>query len=189
MDDKLIANKILKGDATAFKELVDSYQVKVVNTCYGFLHNYEDAQDLAQEVFIEIHRSIKKFRNESKLSTWIYRISVNKSLNFIRDNKKRKWFQSLDILFDSDFRTNNQNVDYKSPQKILESNEKSEIINKAINSLPEKQKTAFVLHRFEDLSYKEISEVMKTSLSSVESILFRAKKNLQKKLVNIYKKK
>ena len=89
MEDLQIIQDIENNHIQAFKHLVNKYQQMVVNTCYGFVHNREDAEDIAQEVFIEVHRSLHKFRKESKLSTWLYRISANKSLNFIRENKKK----------------------------------------------------------------------------------------------------
>ena len=187
MEDHQLVEDILNNQDEAFKQLVMRFQTLVINTCYGFLHNYDDAQDVAQEVFIEVHRSISKFRKESKLSTWLYRISVNKSLNYIRDNKKRSWLQSLDIIFESDKNVLNSNQLSESPQELLEQNERTEIIKLAMSKLPENQRVAFVLLKYENLSYQEISEVMKTSLSSVESLLFRAKKNLQKKLIKYYK--
>jgi len=191
MEDIQIIENILNGGSTGFKTLVDKYQLLVVNTCYGFVHNREDAEDIAQEVFIEVHRSINKFRKESKISTWLYRISVNKSLNFIRDNKKNTWFQSLDILFGSEKSLGKviELSDSKSniPDRIIENKETANYINEAIDSLPKNQKVAFTLHKYEDLSYKEIADVMELSLSSVESLLFRAKKNLQEKLIKQYK--
>lgn len=191
MQDLEIIEHILKNRSSGFKTLVDKYQLMVVNTCYGFVHNKEDAEDIAQEVFIEVHRSIHKFRKESKLSTWLYRISINKSLNYIRDNKKNSWFQSLDILFDSENKARKvvelSNTGNDTPDKIIENKETAAFIYNAISTLPKNQKVAFTLHKYEDLSYKEIAEVMKLSLSSVESLLFRAKKNLQIKLIKHYK--
>lgn len=191
MQDLEIIEHILKNRSSGFKTLVDKYQLMVVNTCYGFVHNKEDAEDIAQEVFIEVHRSIHKFRKESKLSTWLYRISINKSLNYIRDNKKNSWFQSLDILFDSENKARKvvelRNTGNDTPDKIIENKETAAFIYDAISTLPKNQKVAFTLHKYEDLSYKEIAEVMELSLSSVESLLFRAKKNLQIKLIKHYK--
>jgi len=187
VEEQILVDGIINNKADAFQNLVEKYQTMVINTCYGFLHNHQDAQDVAQEVFIEVYRSIDKFRKESKLSTWLYRISTNKSLNYIRDNKKRSWFQSLDSLFESDKVTNNTRYSNESPQDVLENVEKSEIIKKAIDGLAKNQRIAFILYKYENLSYKEIALIMKTSLSSVESLLFRAKKNLQKQLVNYYK--
>ena len=191
MEDIEIINHILGNREIGFKTLVVKYQLMVVNTCYGFVHNREDAEDIAQEVFIEVHKSIHKFRKEAKISTWLYRISVNKSLNFIRDNKKNTWFQSLDILFNSEKKTGKvielSNPVNDTPDKIIENKETADFIYEAISTLPENQKVAFTLHKYEDLSYKEIAEVMELSLSSVESVLFRAKKNLQTKLIKQYK--
>ena len=189
MDDNKLVEKIISDQSQdAFKELVVKYQNMVINTCYGFVHNYDDAQDIAQEVFVEVHRSIKKFRQESKFSTWLYRISANKSINYIRDHKKNKWLFNLDLLFEKDDENPERIGLEESPQEILEKDEKSDILYNAIDSLPENQKMAFTLYKYDDLSYKEIGEVMDLSLSSVESLMFRAKKNLQKKLISIYKK-
>ena len=84
MTDKDLVEKIQTGDHDSFKVMIENHQRLIFNTCKGFLHNEEDAQDVAQDVFIEAYRSIKKFRGDSKISTWLYRIAVNKSLNFIR---------------------------------------------------------------------------------------------------------
>lgn len=191
MEDKELINKIRTDKKSGFKILVEKYQALVINTCYGFVHNRQDAEDVAQDVFIEVYRSIDKFRGESKLSTWLYRISVNKSLNHIRDNKKNSWFQSLDLLFEQEQNRTSvkepQDSQNNMPDKISENTETGKYIYQAINSLPQNQKIAFTLSKYEDLSYKEIAGVMEISLSSVESLIFRAKKNLQKKLINFYK--
>jgi len=189
MEETYLLEQIKLKNKDAFKEMVLKYQTLVINICYGFVHNQDDAQDIAQEVFIELYKSIEKFRQESKLSTWIYRISVNKSLNFIRDNKKNSWLHSLDLLFEKDIASNEGFHDSDNPETLMEEDEKSSILYKTIDELPENQKISFVLNKFENLSYKEISEVMKISLSSVESLIFRAKKNLQAKLIGYYKKK
>jgi RNA polymerase sigma-70 factor (ECF subfamily) len=191
MSEAEIIQKLIQGDETAFKQLVDKYTQLVVNTCYGLLHNSEDAEDIAQEVFIEVYRSVHKFRADSKISTWLYRIAVNRSLNFIRDNKKNKWFQS----FQDSVKEKNSNIpkliahDSENPDFNLEKIQRANMLYEAINKLPENQKIAFTLNKYEDLSYKEISEVMEISVSSVESLIHRAKKNLQKKLFTCYKKK
>jgi RNA polymerase sigma-70 factor (ECF subfamily) len=188
MEDNVLVNLIKENNQAAFKELVNKYQTLVINTCNGFVHNYEDAQDIAQDVFIEVHRSINKFRLESKISTWLYRISVNKSINYIRDNKKNKWSLSLDFLFEKDVDKGNDSNLEESPQEMIEKEEKVKMLYNAIDSLPENQKIAFTLFKYDDLSYKEIAEVMNLSLSSIESLIFRAKSNLQKKLISLYKK-
>lgn len=191
MSDTEIINKLRQGNEAAFRKLVDTYQKLVVNTCYGMLHNREDAEDIAQDVFVEVYRNVDRFRADAKLSTWLYRIAVNRSLNHIRDNKKHKWFQS----FENEVEAKNRQImqvetsHTDQPEYELENKQRALILHEAINSLPENQKVAFTLSKYEELSYQEISEVMDMSVSSVESLLFRAKKNLQKKLHKCYVKK
>ena len=191
MNETEIIEKLQQGNEQAFKELVGNYQKLVVNTCFGMVHDKHDAEDIAQEVFIEVFRSIHKFRADAKLSTWLYRIAVNRSLNFIRDNKKRKWFQS----FEDSVETKNrelQNIaatNSDQPEFQLENKQRAILLHEAIDSLPQNQKVAFTLSKYEELSYQEISDVMDLSVSSIESLLHRAKKNLQKKLYKCYEKK
>ncbi len=184
MRNQILIERLIKGDENAFKDLINENQDLVINTCFGFLHNYQDAQDVAQDVFIEVYKSIGKFRKEAKISTWLYRISVNKCLNFIRDNKKREWLTSIDTLFDEQTIINKNN---DSPQEVLERGEKMKVLNAAIDKLRKNQRTAFILSKYEDLSYKEIADVLNVSVSSVESLLFRAKKKLQTLLIKYYK--
>lgn len=188
MTETEIIQKLQQGNEQAFKQLVGLYQKRVVNTCFGLVHNTEDAEDIAQEVFIEVFRSIQNFRADAKLSTWLYRIAVNRSLNFIRDNKRRKWFQSFDdVVMEKNILLNH--LASESAGTEIENLQRANILHVAISSLPENQKTAFTLNKYEELSYKEIAEVMEMSISSVESLIHRTKLNLQKKLYNCYKKK
>ena len=190
MSDTEIIDQLKQGNEAAFRKLVDHYQKLVVNTCFGMVHNREDAEDIAQDVFVEVYRSVEHFRADAKLSTWLYRIAVNRSLNHIRDNKKHKWFQSFENEVEAKNRQLMQVESSKTdqPEFELENKQRAVILHEAINSLPENQKVAFTLSKYEELSYQEISEVMDMSVSSVESLLFRAKKNLQKKLHKCYKK-
>ena len=191
MSEAEIIQKLQQGNEQAFKKMVESYQKMVVNTCFGLVHNIEDAEDVAQEVFIEVFRSVHKFRADSKLSTWLYRIAINRSLNFIRDNKSKRWFQSFEdsVQRKNALHENLANRNSDQPEYELEKKQRATLLHETIDSLPEKQKIAFTLSKYEDLSYQEISKVMDVSVSSVESLLHRAKKNLQKKLYVCYKKK
>jgi len=187
VENRQIIKELQNGSEAAFRELVNNYQKMVVNTCFGFVHNTQDAEDIAQEVFIEVYRSVGKFRSDSRLSTWIYRIAVNKSLNYIRDNKKNRWLQ---VFSGKEKNTNMPEAEKSSdPAGGIEDMQRADLLYKVIDKLPDKQKTAFTLNKYEDLSYKEISEIMELSLSSVESLIHRAKVNLQKKLYTCYKKK
>lgn len=191
MNDQEVLNLLLAGDPNAIRSLVDQFQPLVLRTARGFVRNTEDARDIAQEVFIDILTNLHRFRGQSGLSTWIYRITVNRSLNYLRGKKRR--MASFSHQSDSDgskhgFVPEYSDPNAKNPAEVLEQKEKSEILHQAIQSLPDKQQIAFNLAEYDDLSYKEIAEIMQVSISSVESLLFRARKNLQKKLWTIYKK-
>ncbi len=178
------------GDRDAYRLLVEKYHVKVIRTCTGFLHSGADAEDIAQEVFIEVFRSVDRFRGDASLSTWIYRIAVNKSLNFLRSSGRRKLFSFLTGHDDNYLHEiNNEHASQESnPEESMIQSDHARILEQALNSLPAKQRTAFVLNKYEDLSYKEIADVMDVSIGSVESLIFRSKQNLQKKLYNFYNK-
>ncbi len=190
MTEAEIIKKLQQGNEQAFKELVDKYRHLVINTCYGMLHDIDDAEDVAQDVFVEVFRSVQNFRGGSKISTWLYRIAVNRSLNFMRDNKKRKKTQSLaDTEKSKKINPEDLVSGDNDASHDIENEQRADILHRAIGSLPEKQKIAFTLNKYEDLPYKEISEIMDLSIPSIESLLHRAKKNLQKKLYACYKKK
>mgnify|MGYP006287154785 CR=1 FL=1 len=190
MTEQEIIRYLQQGNEAAFKELVEKFKAQVFRTCLGLVHNHDDAEDITQEVFIEVFRSVVKFRSDSKLSTWLYRIAVNRSLNFIRDNKKRRRFKSFeDAVKEKNEELFNLTVNPDTPEQEIENAQRATLLHEAIDALPEAQRTAFTLSKYEDLSYKEIANVMNLSLSSVESLIHRAKKNLQKKLYACYKKK
>ena len=181
--------RLIAKDQLAFKELVKDYGKKVYNTCLSFLKNAEDAEDTAQEVFIEVFRSVKNFEQKSSLSTWIYRIAVTKCLDFQKAAKTKKRFGIVQSLFGiNDHERHDLPKDFNHPGIILEDKEKGKIVFAALDKLSENQRIAFTLHNVDDLSYKEIAEVMDISVSSVESLIFRARKNLQKLLENYYQK-
>ncbi|WP_299123770.1 sigma-70 family RNA polymerase sigma factor [uncultured Winogradskyella sp.] len=173
----------------AYSKLIDDFQQKVFGTCISFVPNKEDAEDIAQEVFVEVFNSINKFKGDSKLSTWIYRITTNKCLEFIRRKNTKKRFAFLQSITGNaiPFDKTNYFTDINHPGILLENKELNATLFKAINSLPESQSVVFILHKIDGKSYQEIAEITKRSLSSVESVMFRAKKNLQNRLGNYYK--
>ncbi|MCW0482168.1 RNA polymerase sigma factor [Gaoshiqia sediminis] len=188
MNDQELVRSVISGNEKAFQVLVEQHQQMVLNTCMGLVHQRNDAEDLAQEVFVEVYRSMAGFRSDSKLSTWIYRIAINKSLNFIRDNKRRKLFRSFETIFGQGQPNLPSESSSDRPDRGLENKQRRERLHAAIDSLPERQRVAFTLNKFEDLPYQKIAEVMGLSLASVESLIHRAKLNLQKKLYKCYKK-
>ena len=171
-----------KADETAFKYLVDNYQGRVFNTAIGIVQNAEDAEDVAQEVFIQVYRSIHNFKGESKLSTWLYRIATTRSLDLLRSRKSKKRFGFIQRMFGESNEPMHEIPDFNHPGVALDRKENAAKLFKAIAQLPENQKTAFTLHKLEDLSYQEISEVMQASVAAVESLMHRAKQNLRKML-------
>ncbi len=187
MTDLELLTKMAEGDVSAGRRFVDNHQVNVYNVCYSFLQNEHNAEDVAQEVFIEAIRNAAKFRGDSKLSTWLYRIAVNRSLNFLRDNRKRRFWIEIDSLIgiggDPDDSKDQGPV---SDDDLLEQQEQKLLIGKAIQALPENQRIAFTLNKLEDLPYAEVAEIMQTTLSSVESLIHRARVGLQKRLKNYY---
>ncbi len=182
-EHELIQN-LREGDEAAFKYLVDNYQDKVYNTALGLLQNDKDAEDVAQEVFIQVFRSIKNFKEESKLSTWLYRITTGKALDLLRSKKSKKRFGLIRRLTGEGDEAAFELPDFHHPGVALEKKENAAKLFRAIRQLPENQKTAFVLHKLENMSYEEISRVLNTSLPAVESLMHRAKLNLQKIIKN-----
>ena len=190
MTDSEIISHILNGNRDSYRLLVERYQSMVFRTCMGFLHNKEDAEDLTQEVFIQAYQSLLSFKGASTFSTWIYRIAVNASLNKVRKSSKSFLLQRLDVLFGSDKSKMHSLIasDTENPENILIESEHREWVQKALNSLPENQRTAIVLSKYDDLSQKEIAEIMNTSEGAVEALIQRAKTNLREKLSSSVKK-
>ena len=189
IEDTDLTRKLIEGDRISFENLVKQFKNKVFNTSLSILQNVEDAEDITQEVFVEVFQSLKNFKGESKLSTWIYRIAVSKSLEFLRwKNRKKRFGFMQSLLYNNLTETILEIPNFFHPGIQLENKERAAILFAAINKLPENQKTAFILHKIEGLSYAEVADVMHATVSSVESLLFRAKQSLQKLLGDYYEK-
>jgi len=190
MNELELIEKLKSGHAEAFKFLVDTYQEKVLNTCFRFLNNKEDAEDLAQEVFLTVYRSIGDFRGDSKLSSWIYRIAVTRSLDAYRKKNRKKRFAKMQRLIG--LKENDdalQISDTHTPSTELEDKERAAILQQALNGLPENQRTVIMLNKYEGFSHKEIADIMGTSVSSVESLMHRGKQKLRTALYRYYDKR
>lgn len=169
-------------DEAAFKWLVETYRNKVYNTVLNILQDEEDAEDGAQEVFIQVYESISGFKQQSSLSTWIYRIAVRKALDKLRKKKTR---QQLRKFLPWWMPEEEKKQDFDHPGIAMENKQKAALLFKAISNLPEKQKTAFTLIKIQGLSYEEASGIMEQNIKAIESLISRAKQNLQKQLENI----
>ena len=173
-----------------YRKLVERYQPMVFRTCMGFLHHKEDADDLTQDVFIQAYQTLSAFKGDATFSTWIYRIAVNASLNKIRKSSKNQFLQRLETVFGGE-KSKEYSFsisDNENPENILILNEHKEWVQKALNSLPENQRTAIVLSKYDDLPQKEIAEIMNTTEGAVEALIQRAKANLREKLSSLKKK-
>jgi len=181
-----LIERLKQGDQTAFREIVESSQGLVYNTALGIVQNPEDAEDVSQEVFVQLYESIHTFKGESKLTTWLYRITVSKAMDHLRKKKRKKRFAFVQSLFGANEELVHDPPDFVHPGVSLDNKEKAAELFKAIERLPSKQKIAFTLNRIEGLSYQEISGIMDLTVASVESLLHRARKNLRKTLETYY---
>jgi len=182
-DAELMA-EVAKGDTSVFREIVERYKNQVMSTVYRFTGDYCQAEDLTQEVFVRVFKSAKRYEPKAKFKTWLFRIVVNLCLNYRRD-RARKCTQPFDAPLSGrdgevvrDVRGPNGDI----PEVALEKMELKRMVREAIDDLPENQRLAIILQRFEEMPYREISEALDISLSAVESLLFRARQNLKRKL-------
>ena len=187
MTEQELIEGILIQRKDAVNYLVLKYQRSVIKTAYYFVSNMEDAEDLSQEVFLEVLKSVGRFNSKSSISTWIYRITVNKSLDYLRKQKRRSVIQTMSSFFDFSGDGGKSKLETDAVMDTRnEDKERRKVLDDAITSLPENQRIAFVLSKYEELPYKEIAEIMNLSLSSVESLIHRAKLSLQTKLVTYF---
>ena len=185
-ETELIA-QLKQGDETAFKTIVEQWKDMVYNTILGIVQNETEAEDLAQDVFIKVFEKISTFKGDSKFSTWLYRIATTTALDHLRSKKRKKRFGFLQSLGGGN--DEKESIpDFHHPGVSLDNKERAAVLFKAIESLPENQKTAYTLHKLEGLSYRDVSEVLNTTVSAVESLMSRANQNLRKELEEYYNK-
>ncbi len=180
--------RIAQGDDEAFEILVNHHQTSVLNLTYRFTGDRTHAKDLAQEVFIRVWRAAKTYKPEAKFTTWLYRITANLCFNELRSSRRKKWF-SFHQSDDQSGETIEDRLSDAAPsaEDLLLEKERSRQISEALQSLPDNQRMALILKRYDDLSYHEIAQVLGCSVSAVESLLVRAKRSLQEKLKNYEK--
>lgn len=172
-DEKQLLEQAQEGNKAAFGRLVDLHKNKVLNIAYKLLNNYEAAQDVAQESFIKAYVKLGSFKKEASFMTWLYRITYNTACNHIRNNKLKTVFLDENVI--------------ASRGETAEKRELRDIINDAVERLPLKLRTVVVLRDYEDLSYREISDVIKRPVGTVESRLARARARLKEILEDYIK--
>lgn len=168
--EQLIIQQILNGDKEQYALIVKEYQSNVVNLCFKLVGNKLDIEEVTQQVFVELYTALPRFRHDSRLSTFIYRITVNIVSKMLKHEKR---FVSIEYESPNDDYQNSREDEVMKEEQIRK-------LRQAIGLLKQEQRTALVLYTFKDLSYNDIAEVMQVSLAKVESLIFRARKNLQK---------
>lgn len=177
---------VAAGDAHAFERLVNRHQKRILNFIFHFMGDPTDAEDLTQEVFLRVWKSAGAYKPEAKFTTWLYRIAANLCINRQRSLRIRKWFsmseadsqqqESSEVFIDT------AGVTRTTPEDDLLQSELSQQVRKALDALPSSQRLTIVLKIYDGMTYLEISQILGRSVSAVDSLLIRAKKNLQKKL-------
>ena len=175
----------MKFNEKQFYQIYQEHKVLVYNVALNYLQNIEEAEEITQDVFVKVHQNFEKFQEKSSLKTWIYKIAINKCLDFIKHKNSQKRFFIFGKKAHSDFEITSIST-FEHPGIILENKENAAMLFKAINELPENQKTAFILSKIDGLTNSEVAEIMEVTVSSVESLLFRAKKNLREQLENFF---
>lgn len=181
-NDNAVIALIRAGDKEAYQQLVERYQQKVFQTCMGFVHDEEDAADLAQDVFIRAYEKLSSFQGAAQFSTWLYRMTTNMAINFIRKRKFRSLFQRMDVEKNKMEVSNGDCAD----AHILRTEQKK-MLKLAVSRLTPSQQKAFVLSHYQDLSNQELADVMGLSIKAAESLLFRARARMQATLKQILK--
>jgi len=173
--DILLVRRLKQGDQRAFNQIVNRYQQRLYYLALRMVNNHEDAADISQDAFVKAYEGLSKFHENSSLYTWLYRIVINSAINHQR--KKKLWaFMHLDDMKSLSVSPSG------SPDKVLERNELAEAVDKAIQELPEKQKAIFVLRYYENLSHREIAEIVGRSVGAVKASYFHAVNKLRKAL-------
>lgn len=183
LDEKSCLEAIAQGSEEALEQLYNQYCDKVYNTLISYTKNAEDADELLQDVFVTIYNTASGFQFNSSVSTWIYRIAVNKALDFLRKKNSQKRsgvFTSLYVKDSAEVKY--ESTDFVHPGVTLENQENAKLLFQAIEKLPDNQKTAYLLTQVEGLPQKEVAEIMDQSRKAVESLVQRAKANLKKEL-------
>lgn len=177
LSDSEIISECKNGNQLAFNELVKRYQEKVYWLVRRIVLDHDDANDIAQDVFVKVYHAIKNFRGESSLHTWLYKIGTNLSINFLRKKKMRSFFnvENMEQVIQSED---------DLPDVEMEKTEHKNIIEKAIETLPKKQKLVFILRYYEEMPYEEMSRLLKKSTGGLKANYFHAVRKIEEYFKN-----
>jgi RNA polymerase sigma-70 factor, ECF subfamily len=181
-NDQQLVQRVQKGDKSAFDLLVLKYQHRVLKLVSRFVNDAAEAQDVAQEAFLKAYRALPSFRGDSAFYTWLYRIAINTAKNALVSNRRRPVDFDLDLQDPEQYDRHAKLKEVDTPEGVLLTDEIREVVERAMQQLPEDLRTAIVLREIEGLSYEEIAEAMDCPVGTVRSRIFRAREAIDKKL-------
>lgn len=187
MSDQELVKAIVNGSREASRELVINYQPLVFSVIRHFSQQEADLEDMAQEIFLEVFKSLKSFRSDSSLATWIYRIAFTRGLNQVKKSKRRWFFERPETSFGTDeMQISHEVINDQDASVPMQNQERAKILKLALSHLPDNQRIAFILSKYEGKSNQQIAEIMDASVKAVESLQHRAKLSLRKLLTTYY---
>jgi len=180
VDDRVLVRQAQGGDYSAFDTLVQKYQERIYATIYHMTSNHEDANDLTQETFIKAYKALNSFKGDSSFFTWVYRIAVNKTINFIKQRKNRVHMSLDDLDFNAEHDPDLMAlISDKTPRREINLTELQEKLNEAMQKLSESHRLVVTLHDVQGLSHEEIAKIMDCNIGTVRSRLFYARQQMQ----------
>ncbi|MEE9398365.1 MAG: RNA polymerase sigma factor RpoE [Methylococcales bacterium] len=180
--DQELVERVQRGEKKAFDILVRKYQHKIIPLICRYIKDESEALDVAQETFLKAYRALPNFRGESAFYTWLYRIAINTAKNYLVARSRRASDSEVDAQEAEQYENAPGLRDQDTPEAILLSDEVAEVIQAAIEGLPDELRIAITLREFEGLSYEEIAEAMDCPVGTVRSRIFRAREAIDKKL-------
>ena len=181
-NDQELVRRVQAGDQSAFNLLVLKYPHRVLKLVGRFVHDATEAEDVAQEAFLKAYRALSSFRGDSAFYTWLYRIAINTAKNALVSQRRRPVDFDLDLQDPEQFERQAKLKEADTPEGVLLTEEIREVVERAMEQLPEDLRTAIVLRELEGLSYEEIAEAMDCPVGTVRSRIFRAREAIDKKL-------
>jgi RNA polymerase sigma-70 factor (ECF subfamily) len=180
--DQELVSRVQAGDKTAFDLLIMKYQQRIIHVITGFVHDPVEAMDVAQETFIKAYRALPSFRGDSAFYTWLYRIAINTSKNYLTAASRRPPMSDVDAMDATIYYDAPELKEFQTPENSLMSDELQAAIHDAIEQLPEDTAMAIKLREFEGLSYEEIAQVMECPIGTVRSRIFRAREAIDRQV-------
>ncbi len=179
--------RVKEGDEASFALLLDKHRSSVIHFLYRMVQNRAISEELAQEVFLRVYRSRETYEATAKFTTWLFRIATHVALNWLRDRKQERSQESLDEEGDDQLARRVRHVADRSPlvEQRMVAEVKAEEIRRAVAALPEKQRAAVLMHKYEEMEYAQIAAVLSCSESAVKSLLFRAYETLRARLAHM----